>query len=203
MVTDLLCMCDRPGPNPLLSVDGAAVAMPSRGASDGFDLACRHRASRGHGPTPKRSPASLHCHSDESAGRANVSGQAVQLNRKSLRNRAAVPVWCRTRSVRRAPRAHRAPESGRISEREPARPVKRLEHRRVVGHVEALAGGQAVGRLPPLTCRIASWRRRWCRPCPDDDAGLTARPLRFKPFGVRHQVASTPRAPSPLRRVGP
>lgn len=104
--------------------------------------------------------ASLHCHADESACRANVGGQVDQLNRKSLRTCAQYPCGARPGPVAGHHAHTAAPESGRFPEREPARPVKRLEHGRVVGRVEALTGSQAVGRLFPLACRIAGSRVR-------------------------------------------
>jgi hypothetical protein len=85
-----------------------------------------------------------------------------------------------------------------VNRREPARSVEHLEHGRVVGRGEALAGGQAVGRLSPLARHFARLPCVGRRPRPDDDAGLAARPLRFKPFGIRLQAPSSLAAGLPL-----
>lgn len=109
--------------------------------------------------------------------------------------------WSRAISGRSSPGCRHSAlttRSRNTSEREPPRSVERLEDRRVLGGLEALAAGQTVRRQTPVTGRMAGVRRIGRRPRPDDDAGLAARSLRFNPFAIRHQAPSSLTAPPPL-----
>ena len=84
------------------------------------------------------------------------------------------------------------PERG-LSQREPPRPVERLEHLRVVRRIEPLSGGEPVRRLPPFARWTTCVRRVAPRPGADDDARLTSGPPGLKSFSLSLQAIPTMR----------